>query len=147
MKLLLCSIVMQSIQIYYGGRVMFVVTCFLVIMVKNGCSVLDHGTLKSAIYIYIYIYQKLINEMRWTFPCWYKFRKDKYWVNNYWVGMLKNVRDLLDHGTLKSGVSHKWCDEPSWLNEWFLHADSDWIIFGLTTNLLYIFDICCSCTC
>ena len=99
------------------------------------------------IYIYIYIYQKLINEMRWTFPCWYKFRKDKYWVNNYWLGMLKNVRDLLDHGTLKSGVSHKWCDEPSWLNEWFLHADSDWIIFGLTTNLLYIFDICCSCTC
>ena len=43
--------------------------------------------------------------------------------------MLKNVWDLLDHRTLKSGVSHKWFDEPSWLIEWFLHADSDWTIW------------------
>ena len=28
-------------------------------------------------------------------------------VNNYRVGMLKNRRDLLDHGPLKSVVSHK----------------------------------------
>ena len=28
------------------------------------------------------------------------------------------------------------------LIEWFLHTDSDWIIFYLTTNLLCIFDIC-----
>ena len=27
--------------------------------------------------------------------------------NNYWMGMLKNGRDLLHHGTLKSGISHK----------------------------------------
>ena len=30
---------------------------------------------------------------------------------NYWVGMLKNGGDLLDHGTIKSGVSHKSFDE------------------------------------
>ena len=56
--------------------------------------------------------------------------------------MLKNWRGLLDHGTLKSGVSHKWFDESSRLIEWFLDADSDGITFGLTTNLLCIFDIC-----
>ena len=55
--------------------------------------------------------------------------KAKCWFNNYWVGMLKNVWDLLDHRTLKSGVSYKWFDEPSWLIEWFLHADSDWTIW------------------
>ena len=29
LQLLLCSIVMQNIQIFYGGRAMFIVTCFL----------------------------------------------------------------------------------------------------------------------
>ena len=38
-------------------------------------------------------------------------------------------------------VSHKWFDESSWLTELFLNADSYWIIFGLTTNLLSIFEI------
>ena len=56
--------------------------------------------------------------------------------------MLKNGRELLDHRTLKSGVSHKWFDESSRLVEWFLHPDSDWIISGLTTNIPFIFDIC-----
>ena len=31
-QLLLCSIVMQNIQIFYGGPVMFVVTCFFLII-------------------------------------------------------------------------------------------------------------------
>ena len=44
--------------------------------------------------------------------------------------------------TLKSGASHKWFDESSRSIELFLHGDSDWIIFGLTTSLLCIFDIC-----
>ena len=56
--------------------------------------------------------------------------------------MLKNGGYLLNHGTLKSGVSHKWFDESSRLVEWFLHAYSGWINFGFTTNLLGIFDIC-----
>ena len=47
---------------------------------------------------------------------------------------LKNGQDL------KSGVS--WFDESSRLNEWFLHAVSDWITFGLATNLLCMLDIC-----
>ena len=39
--------------------------------------------------------------------------------------MLKNGWDVSDHGTLKSGASHKWFDESSRLIEWFLHADRD----------------------
>ena len=44
--------------------------------------------------------------------------------------MLKNGRDLLDHGTLKSTVSHKWFDELifacwEWLNNfWFDHQSA-----------------------
>ena len=51
---------------------------------------------------------------------------------NYWVGMGKNGRDLLDQGTIKSGVSHRSFHESRRLTEWFLNADNDWIIFGLT---------------
>ena len=50
-QLSLYSIVMQNIQIFYGGSVIIVVTYFWVAVVKNGCSLLDHGTLKSATYI------------------------------------------------------------------------------------------------
>ena len=57
------------------------------------------------------------------------------------MSMHKNGWNLLDHGTLKSGVSHKWFDGLSKLTEWFLHADSNWTIFGLTTNLLCVLDI------
>ena len=42
-----------------------------------------------------------------------------------------------NNGTLKSGGSQKWFDKSSRLIEWFLHADSDWIIFSSTTNLIY----------
>ena len=55
--------------------------------------------------------------------------------------MFKNGQHLLDYGTLKPGVSHKWFDESSKLIDWFLHADSGWIIFGLTTNQLCSSDI------
>ena len=48
--------------------------------------------------------------------------------------MVKNEYGLIDHGTLKSGVSHKWFDELSILIQWFLYADSDGIIFGLMTS-------------
>ena len=43
-QLLLSSIVIENIQIIYGGSVMFYVTCFWVFVVKNGCNLLDHGT-------------------------------------------------------------------------------------------------------
>ena len=76
------------------------------------------------------------------FTCWYKSRKVKCYFNDYWVGMLKNEQDLLDPGTVKSGVSHKWFGELTRLTEWFLHAGSGWIIVGLTINLFCIFDIC-----
>ena len=35
------------------------------------------------------------------------------------------MQGLIDHGTLGSGVSHKWLDKLSRLIEWFVHADSD----------------------
>ena len=35
LQLLLCSIVMQNIQLLYGVLVMFIVTCFWVVVVKN----------------------------------------------------------------------------------------------------------------
>ena len=57
------------------------------------------------------------------------------------MGIVKNGRGLIDHGTLKSGVSHKVFDELSKLTEQFLHVDSDGKTFGLSTNLLCIFDI------
>ena len=50
-QLLLCSIAMQNIQISYGGPVMFVITCFWGVVVKNEWSLLDRGALKAAMYI------------------------------------------------------------------------------------------------
>ena len=44
------------------------------------------------------------------------------------MGVVKNGQGLKDRGTLKPGISHKWFDELSRLNEWFLHADSDGIL-------------------
>ena len=52
------------------------------------------------------------------------------------------MKPFRSYGILKSGASHKWSDESSRLIEWFLHCDSDWIIFGLTSNLLCIFHTC-----
>ena len=54
----------------------------------------------------------------------------------------KWVRVFSSYETLKSDASHKWFDELSGLIKWFLHGDSDWIIFGLTTTLLCMFEIC-----
>ena len=70
MQLLLCSIGMQNIQILYWVPFMFVVTCFLVAVIKNGCGLLDDGTLKSAV-------SQESELIKWAdfFACWYKFRK------------------------------------------------------------------------
>ena len=68
-------------------------------MVKNWCSILGHGTLQYA--------QRWIDEIGWFCACWYRFRKAKGYFNKYWVGMVKSERDVLDHGTLRSGVLHK----------------------------------------
>ena len=52
------------------------------------------------------------------------------------MDLVKNWHFLLDHGTLKSGVSHKRFDEFNRFIELFLHVDSKKIIFGLTANLV-----------
>ena len=63
-------------------------------------------------------------------------------VNLIIIGWVcSKIDHMRSNETLKSGASHKWFDELSRLIEWFLRGDSDWIIFGLTTNLLCIFDI------
>ena len=51
------------------------------------------------------------------------------------------MRPFRSYGTLKSSASYMWFDESSILIEWFLPADSDSITFGLTTNVLSMFDI------
>ena len=71
-QLLLCSVLMQNIQIIYGVPVMFVATCLYVVVVKNGNSLLDHGTLKSA------ESQERTDEMSWFFTCWHKFMRAKF---------------------------------------------------------------------
>ena len=55
--------------------------------------------------------------------------------------MVKDGGGLINRGALKSGVSHKWFEELNRFIKWFLHADSDGIIFGLAANLLCAFDI------
>ena len=55
--------------------------------------------------------------------------------------MVKNGWGLTDHGTPRSGLSHKWLDEFSRLIEWFLYANTDGVLFDLKVNLLCILDI------
>ena len=50
-----------------------------------------------------------------VFACWCKYRKAK----SYLGGHGQNGGGFIDHGTLKSGVYHKWFDELSWLIECF----------------------------
>ena len=50
--------------------------------------------------------------------------------------------DYAQKYALKSSLSYKSFDECTRFVEWFWHANSDWIIFCLTTNMLCIFDIC-----
>ena len=102
------------------------------VVMKNGCGLLGLGTLKSA------VSQEWTDELGWFFACWYKFMKAKSYFNNYWVGVVKNEQGLKDRGTLKPGTSHKWFDELSRLIEWFLHADSDGIIFCSTLSLWHL---------
>ena len=70
-------------------------------VIQNRLGVLGLGTLNSA------VSQEWIDEMSWFFVCWYKFKKAKSYFNSYWVGMVRNARDFIDRGTLKSGISHK----------------------------------------
>ena len=102
---------------------------FWTVVIKNGHGILGLGTLKSA------VSQEWIDEMGWFFACWYKFMKAKSYFNNYWVSVIKNGQGL---ETLKPGISHKWFDELNRLIEWFLHADSDGIIFYSTLYLSHL---------
>ena len=43
LQLLLCSIVMQNIQILYRVPARFAVTCFWMVVVKNGCGLLGNS--------------------------------------------------------------------------------------------------------
>ena len=97
---------------------------------KNGRGLLGLGTQKSA------VSQEWINELGSFVACWCKFMKAKSYFNNYWVGVVKNEQGLKDCGILKPGILHKWFDALIRLIEWFLHADSDGIIWR--QNLLIL---------
>ena len=55
--------------------------------------------------------------------------------------MGENGWGFRDHKTLKSVVSHKWFDELSRLNEWFLFTDNNGMGFSLISSLVFIFGI------
>ena len=93
------------------------------VLVKNGCGFFCLGAQKSA------VSQKWMDEMSCFFACWYKFRKAESCFDNYWVGIVGNGWGLIDHGSLKLGVSHNWFYELSRLIE-KMHVDSDGIIFA-----------------
>ena len=104
-------------------------------MVESGCDLFDLETQKSA------LSQEWIDEMSWFFGYWYKFTKVNSYFDIYWVGIVKNGWGLIDRRILESGVSHKWFDELRRLSEWFLHVDSEEIIFDLMASLLCFSDI------
>ena len=98
-------------------------------VIKNGHGYLGLRTLKFT------VSQEWIDELGLFFACWYKRMKVKSYLNNYWVGVVKNEWGLKDRGTLNPGISHNWFDELRRLTEWFLHADSNGIIFYSTLYL------------
>ena len=86
-------------------------------VVKHECGHSCLRTLKLA------VSPEVINGINWLLVRWYKFRKARSYFNNVW-------RVLIDHGTLKSGVSDKWFDELSRLVKLFSYVDIDGIIGG-----------------
>ena len=46
-----------------------------------------------------------------VFACWYKFRRAKSYTNDFGVGIVKNVFNILGYETLKLAVSQKLEDE------------------------------------
>ena len=89
------------------------------VVVKNG-----HGLFGLRTQKYVLSWE-WIDEMTRFFAYWYKFRKVNSYFDNYWVSIVKNEGDLMDHGTLKLGVSLKWFHELSRLIEQFMHGDID----------------------
>ena len=101
---------------------------------QNEPGLLGLGFLKFA------LSHEWIDEMSWFFACWYRLREARIYFNNYWMDISK-MGEALYHGTLKSGVSPNRFDKLRILIEWFLHADRDGIIFGLTASPFYFFGI------
>ena len=77
-------------------------------VIKNGCGLLGHGTLKSP------VSPEWTDELSLFFACWYKFRKTNSYFNKFWVFVVNNVCGRLGHGTLKSAVCQEWIGELSW---------------------------------
>ena len=71
---------------------------FRVCMVKSGCGYSGHKNLKLA------VYQEGINGINWFFTCWYKLRKIKSSLSNFYLGVVKNGHGLLCCGTRKSSL-------------------------------------------
>ena len=128
-QLLLCSIVMQNIQILYWVPVMFVVAYLWVALVKIWAW--SFRSWNSEI---CWISREWIDKLNRFFACCYKFRKAN--VNLVIVGWTWSKM-----GSYKVYIiwdSHIICiSHIIWLIK-----QIDSIIFGLTSNLLCIFGIC-----
>ena len=68
-------------------------------LVKNGCCQSGHKALKLA------VSQNEQMEQTCSLHAGTNSGKLKGWFNNFWMGVVKNVHDLLFHETLKSPVS------------------------------------------
>ena len=60
-----------------SGKPKVILIIFGIVVMKNGCGLLGHGALKSA------VTQEWIDELGWFCACWYKFMKGKSYFNNY----------------------------------------------------------------
>ena len=72
---------------------------FRVDMIKNGCDQSNHTTQKLT------VSQEWIAGISWFFCLLIQVKRAASCFNDFWVDMVKNVRGLLVHGTLKSAVS------------------------------------------
>ena len=52
-------------------------------------------------YFWINKIPEQINEIAWFFACWYQFRKIKFWLTIFWMGIAKNWCDQSGYETLK----------------------------------------------
>ena len=58
---------------------------FGVSMLKNGCIQSGDETLKLT------VFDEWTDVINWILACWYKLRKAKIWLNDFWVGVVKMI--------------------------------------------------------
>ena len=95
----ICSICSVPAQIPYLGKFWFL---------RYGPKCSQPIRLQSTISL------EQICEIAWFFACWYKFNQIKSWLQNFWMGVVKNGCSQSGHDTLKLTVSQEWIDGMIW---------------------------------